>query len=381
MTFLKNALITLLACLSLLTLALFITGHDYIFTAVQRTYLAGHVTANINDHKVFKTHTIENVNPSVLELHPDYKGDLPAALRTELKKDGAIAFLILKNGKVIAENYFKGYTNRSKTNSFSMAKTVLTLMLGVAIERGYVEGLDQKLTDFLPEFKDDPMAATATIGHLSWMNSGYEWSEHYYTPLSPTVELLYGDDVRSFLLDGQFTAKPGEFWEYSSASTQLLGIVLLRAIRKAGNANSLSEFLSEVLWQPMQMNDSALWHTDDNDMEHVYCCINTNARNFSKLGQLMLNQGRWNEQQLVPANFIAKMIEPNNKLFYGLSTWLGMHKSPAHYIFSGHLGQYIIVVPEHDMVIVRLGEKSPAGAFLEDSVPHYIDMALTLSQQ
>ena len=380
MPFIKKALIFVIACLALVTLGLFATGHGYIFTAIDRVYLAGNVTANINDHTVFETHEIESTNPAALELHPNFKGGVSGAFKAELESDGAIAFLVVKNGQVIVEDYFKGYTDRSKTNSFSMAKTVLTLMLGVAIERGYVKGLDQKLTDFLPEFKDDPLAAKATIGQLSWMNSGYEWTEHYYTPFSPTVELLYGDDVRSFLLDRHFSAEPGEFWEYSSASTQLLGIALLRAMRKAGNTDSLSEFLSEAFWQPLQMNDSALWHTDNNNMEMVYCCINTNARNFAKLGQLMLNKGKWNEQQLVSSEFIAKMIKPNDKEFYGLSTWLGMHKSPAHFIFSGHLGQYIIVVPEHDMVVVRLGERSPEGEFLETSVPNYIKKTLELIQ-
>lgn len=380
MKFLKNSLLTILVCLVIITVAVSATGHGYIFTALQRTYLAGYATANINDHLVFQTHEIKSTNPTPLERHADYKGGVPAALKTELENDGAIAFLVIKNGKVIVEDYFKGYHDRSKTNSFSMAKTVLTLMLGIAIERGYIEGLNQSLTDFLPEFKDDPLAATATIGQLSWMTSGYEWTEHYYTPFSPTVELLYGDDLRSFLLDGEFSAEPGDFWEYSSASTQLLGIALLRAMRKAGNNDSLSDFLSEALWQPLQMNDSALWHTDGNHMEHVYCCINTNARNFAKLGVLMLNNGNWNGEQLLPAQFIAKMIEPVQTQSYGLSTWLGMHKSPAHYLFSGHLGQYIIVVPEHDMVVVRLGERSPPGGFLETNIPNYIDTALRLIQ-
>ena len=380
MTFLRNTLIIIFICLALLSAGLFISGHGYIFTAVQRTYLAGHATANINDHEVFKTHTIENGEPSLLELHEDFKGGVSGAFKTELENDGAIAFLVIKDGKVIVEDYFKGYNDRSKTNSFSMAKTVLTLMVGVAIERGYIDGLDQKITDFLPEFNDDPLAKSATIGHLSWMTSGYEWTEHYYTPFSPTVELFYGDDLRTFLLDGKFSAKPGEFWEYSSASTELLGIALLRAMRKAGNSDSLSEFLSEALWQPMQMNDSALWHTDDNNMEHVYCCINTNARNFAKLGLLMMNNGRWDNQQIVPAEFIGKMIEPDHTQTYGLSTWLGMHKSPAYYLFSGHLGQHIIVVPEHDMVVVRLGERSPSpnGDFLATSAPNYIQAALAL---
>jgi len=175
-----------------------------------------------------------------------------------------------------------------------MAKTVTTLLIGIAIEEGYIRDLDQEIVDFLPEFKDDPIGKTATIRQLSLMNSGYEWDENYYTPFSPTVELYYGSDVENFVLNGSFSAEPGSFWEYSSASTQLLGIFLLRALQKPAAAMTLSEYLSEKIWKPMGMNDDALWHTDNQGMELTYCCLNTNARNYAKLGLLMLNKGRWN---------------------------------------------------------------------------------------
>ncbi len=378
----KKGLILLLAILIIATAGLYLSGHAYVFTAIQRTYLAGHPTANINDQQEFKTRVIKTANPEALATAANSnRYALSESQKQALENDGAIAFMVIKDGEVVIENYFKGYDDRSQTNSFSMAKTVLTLMLGIAIEQGHIKSLDQPLTDFLPEFKNDPIGTKSTIGQLSWMNSGYEWTEHYYTPFSPTVELYYGDDVIDFLLNREFSAKPGSFWEYSSASTQLLGIALLRALKAAGVADNLSDYLSQTLWQPMQMNDDALWHTDNNGMELVYCCVNTNARNFAKLGLLMLNKGQWQGQQLVPSDFIERMITPEGKQFYGLSTWLGMHKQPAHYLYSGHLGQYIIVVPEHNMVVVRLGESSPTGDFLEDSAPGYIQLALEQLQR
>ena len=130
----------------------------------------------------------------------------------------------------------------------------------------------------------------------------------------------------------------------------------------------------------MQMNDDALWHTDNEGMELVFCCLNTNARNFAKLGQLMLNNGNWQGRQLVPSQFIQTMITPVGKPFYGYSTWLGLDKNPAYYHFSGHLGQYIIVVPEHQMVVVRLGERTdPDEDFREDTSPEYVRQAMGLA--
>ena len=187
------------------------------------------------------------------------------------------------------------------------------------------------------------------------MTSGYEWDEHYYSPFSPTVQLLYGDDVASFVLDGRFTRAPESFFYYSSASTQLLGIALTRALQRRDPALTLSAYLGEKLWQPLGMNDDALWHLDDNGMELAYCCINTNARNFARLGQLMLQNGSWNGRQLVNAAFIEAMRTPQRQPYYGYATWLTYERDTPYYAFNGHLGQYIIVVPAHDLVIVRLG--------------------------
>ena len=369
------ALLPLLAIIGLL-----ITGHGYIFTAVERTYLQGNSTANINDHIAFDTNVINTQSPSPLPQSADYnQGKLSSDTLTVLNKYGTAAYLVIKDGEVIQEHYLNGYHDRSKTNSFSMAKTVLTLLVGVAIEEGIIDSLEQPLTDFLPEFAQDPYGKNATIGQLSLMNSGYDWTEHYYSPFSPTVELMYGSNVEGFLVNRHFSSEPASFFEYSSASTQLLGIVLKRALTKAGKPQTLSQFLSSRIWQPLQMNDDALWHTDSKGMELVYCCINTNARNYAKLGMLMLNMGQWHGQQIIPADYIQSMTTPVATEFYGYSTWINNTFSPNYYWFSGHLGQYIIVIPEHDMVVVRLGETRASDTdFRSVEVPMLINEALRL---
>jgi len=378
MKIIKTILVSLLAIIILGVALLYVSGHGYIVTGVQRTYMVGNVTAHINDHDVFETRVIKTSDKQALPKHVDYnKKALPAAAIDQLKKYDSAAYLVLQNGEVLHESYFSDYHNRSKTNSFSMAKTVTTMLLGIAIAEGHVTGLDQPITDFLPEFKNDPLGSKATIGQLSSMTSGYDWDEHYYSPFSPTVELLHGDNIREFLVERQFTSEPGTYWYYSSASTQLMGIFLERALQQAGAAQNISEYLSEKIWQPLKMNDDALWHLDDNGMELVFCCLNTNARNYAKLGLLMSNNGQWNNQQIIPADFVQQMITPGLERGYGLSTWLGMHESPAYFWFSGHLGQYIISIPEHNMVVVRLGERSePAG----ESVKKLIDIALELAK-
>ena len=357
MKFINRLLYATALTILILIITLRITGNGYVVTALKRTYWVGEKTANINDHEQFETRIIKAGKASPLPKHDLYNNKtLPSEFLVELNKYNTAAFLVIKDGQVISENYLNGYNDRSKTNSFSMAKTVTALLLGIAIEEGHIKSLDQKITDFLPEFSNDQLAKNATIGHLAKMNSGYEWDEHYYSVLSPTVELVYGDDVTDFLLKGHFSSKPGEYWEYSSASTQLMGIIISRALQQAGAAENLSDYLSRKIWQPLGMNDDAPWHLDNNGMELVFCCINTNARNYAKLGLLMMNDGKWNEQQIVPSHYIKQMISPVGSDEYGLSTWLSYDNELPFYWFSGHLGQYIINIPEHNMVVVRLGE-------------------------
>jgi len=376
MKIIRKGLIGLAAIILLSIAGLYASGYGYIVTSVQRTYLVGNVTANINDHEVFATRTVKTGSQGILPKHSDYnQHTLPPEVISEMQKYGTAAYLILQDGELIHESYFGDYHERSKTNSFSMAKTVTTLMLGIAIAEGHVESLDQPITDFLPEFKDDPLGNKATIGQLSLMTSGFDWDERYYSPFSPTVELLYGDDVREFLLTRKFSSEPGSYWYYSSASTQLMAIFLERALKHAGAAENLSEYLSEKIWQPLQMNDDALWHLDNNGMELAFCCLNSNARNYSKLGLLMNQNGNWNGEQLIPSEFVQQMITPESVQHYGLSTWLALDHAPAHFWFSGHLGQYIVSVPEHDLVVVRLGERTKPA---DRTVPALIDVALEL---
>ncbi len=372
----KKFFFVLLSIIITLLVLLFITGHAYILTALSRTYLVGNTTANINDHQQFDTRIIKNGNVQVWQKATSYPKPLPVELTDYLIKYDAIAFLVIQNGQLISENYFKNYNQNSKTNSFSMAKTILTLMLGKAIEEGYIESFNQPATDFLPEFKDDPKGKLATVGSFSSMTSGYDWDEHYYSPFSPTVELFYGDDVENFVLSGYFSSKPEDTFYYSSASTQLLAVVLHRALKAKNPEWTLSSYLSEKFWRPLGMNDDALWHLDAQGMELAYCCVNTNARNFAKFGQLMLQNGHWNGQQLISADFVQQMHQPFKADNYGYSIWLNGKNDPDYYAFRGHLGQRIIIVPEKDLVIVRLGETR--GEDIERAESFYITQVLKM---
>ena len=380
--FLKYSALSLFALIATGALALMLSGYGYILTGISRTYLIGHATANIDDHAQFETHTIKAATPNPWAKHANYNATpLPAALTAYLDKYETAAFMVIKDGQVLSEHYLNGYDERSKTNSFSMAKSVVTMLLDIAIQEGHVESLNQPLTDFLPEFKDDKNAKTATIGQLSLMTSGFDWEEAYYSPFSPTVELVYSQDIAKFLFSRSFSDVPGERFYYSSASTQLLAIALTRAIRQKYPEMSLADYLSEKLWKPLGMNDDALWHTDGQGLELAYCCISSNARNFAKFGQLLLNDGQWQGKQLLSKDFAIAMRTPQRVGSYGYSLWINQANTPPFYQLQGHLGQYVTVIPSENMLVVRLGrQRDRTTDSLNGIVPIYVKHAMAIAE-
>ena len=351
--------IVIIICI--LILILYATGNDYIFRGVKLTYMKGESTANINDYKDFDNNVIMAGAPRVWQQHIDYNQfPLSPKFEKEMNDYGSAAFIVIKDNQLLSEHYFNGYAQNSLTNSFSMAKTFTTMMLGKAIEQGYIKGLDQKITDFLPEFKNDKFGAECTVGDLSAMTSGYDWDEDYYFPLNPTAKAYYGDDIVKQMLDRKFVAQPGGHFKYQSSDTQLLGIVIQRAI----NNKSLAQYFQEEFWQPMGMELDAQWSKDNpKGMEKTYCCFNADARDFAKLGQLLLNDGNWYGKQILDSAFVKKMVLPNTKAFnpnepkiYGYSVWMDYDYKTPFYTMLGHLGQRVIVIPSEKLVVVRTGK-------------------------
>lgn len=381
-------ILTIIICVTII--ALFLTGNDYIIRGVKLTYLKGHKTANIDDYKDFDNNVILAGNPQPWSKHPDYNRlKLTQTLENELTQFESAAFVVIKDGQLLSEHYFNNYNDQSLTNSFSMAKTITTMMLGKAIEQGYIKSLDQKITDFLPEFKDDEFGKHCTIGDLSAMTSGFDWEEDYYFPLNPTAKAYYGDNIEEQMLSYKFVASPGGKFKYQSGDTQLLGIILQRATGK-----SLSQYFSDHFWKPMGMERDAQWSKDNEDgMEKAYCCFNSNAKDFAKLGQLLLNNGKWNDQQILDSAFVQKMVTPNAKAFdqgqvpiYGYSVWTDYHYQPQFYAMLGHLGQRTIVVPSENLVIVRLGKMKdninpPKGALPDADIYIFVDEVMKMIQK
>lgn len=344
---------------------LYLFDSTYILKGIRVVYFTGHKTAFIDDFPYFDNRTVEN---KTVQPWKEASQNTPLKPTERLKKTnkklGTIAYLIIKDGKILYEKYAEDYAKDSKTNSFSMAKSITSVLLFKAIQDGYIKSLNQPIIDFYPEFKG-AYAKETTVGDLASMASGLNWDEHYYSPFSMTAKAYYDDNISDLIESLSIDEQPGESFKYLSGNTQLLGMIITKAV-----GTSLSEYLSKSIWKPLGMRGTAYWQLDDvnNGMEKTYCCLASNARDFAKVGKLFLQDGKWNDQQIIDSKFVKKATTPRfaNSPHYGYGFWLSDYKNKDIFSMRGILGQYVISIPEDDLIIVRLGHKRE-----EEKVNHY----------
>ena len=357
MKLLKFSFKLLVFCFVLLNVYIVVSGKTYVYKALKVGYLKGHNTATIEDYKYFENRIVEKGTGIQWPQASDYnKQEISPELRARLEKNKSIAFTVIQKDSILYETYWGIGSRTSRTNSFSMAKSVVAMLIGVAIQDGYIESIDQKITDFIPEYDrpGDHFNKEVTIKHLLTMSSGMDWNEDYYNPFGVTAEAYFTKNLNDLMLSIDFTEKPGEKWHYQSGSTQLMGLIIERS-----TGTSLSAYLSEKLWQPINATDQAEWMIDKQDgVEKAYCCINSNALDFARFGQLYLDKGNWNGVQLIDSSFVEASLSADLEAHYGYSWWLyeTQYKYPV-YTMRGVNGQYVIVVPALELVAVRLGHK------------------------
>lgn len=349
----KKILKGILVAVAVIVALTYAFGYDYLFQGIRQTYLRGETGSSINDGKYFASNVIAKSNSIPWEKDSLYnKTPLPKNLVQDLKGSNSASFLVIKNGKLVHEEYWEGKNQNSKTNSFSIAKGVTVMLLGKAIEENKIESLNQKYSDFFGNYANVEFGKNLTLGELATMEAGLDWEEDYKNPFLPNAKAYYGKSLKEAVFLRGFKYEPGKKFEYQSGATQLLGFALRKSMQK-----TLADYASEKLWKPLGMEQNAAWSTDDFGMEKAFCCIHSTSRDFAKLGQLFLNDGKFNGQQIFDASFMEKMRSPTklSKGIYGMGLWINNDSALKHYYFQGLYGQYIIIVPKKNLVIVRTG--------------------------
>ena len=343
-----------------LVLLLYAFNLEYLIKGVRTIYLTGNNTAFISDYEYFDNRDIKSLNPQPWALHKKYNTVSESDALQNLNAGGKTkSFLVIKNDSILFEKYYDGYDQNSLSNSFSVAKSIVTSMMGKAIMEGKIKGLDQPVSDYFEEYKEG-LASVLTVGDLATMSSGMDWSEKYYSVINITSESYFTKDLRSVILRQKIIDKPGQGFRYSSGDTQLLGMVIEKA-----TGVSLSEYLSEKFWKPMGAENNALWQIDSENygMEKAYCCIAATARDFARFGKLYINKGKWNDEVILDSSFVELSIQPSFKdsPYYGYGWWLYDYEGKKVFTMNGHRGQFVISFPEENIIIVRQGDFNEKG--------------------
>ena len=280
------------------------------------------------------------------------------------KKNETVAFLIIKNDSIIKEDYFLGYDENSMTNSYSMSKSIISFLFLKSIEEGTIPSLNSKLTDYFPVFNESN-GGNVTLSDLSTMSSGLVWEENYKDLMGITAQAYVTKDLNKLMMGSKFSGDSGDKFKYLSGNTQLLAM----AIEKA-NSSTIQELTYKWLWNPMGAKNDALWMIDskEKNMTKAYCCLSSNAKDFAKVGLVYKNFGKINEQKLIDSSFISMSIKPrfNSNPIYGYGLWIGKQNNIDFFSLRGHQGQYVIVIPEEDVIIVRLGKRKSRGSDLNN---------------
>tara|TARA_Y100001970_G_scaffold104431_2_gene130809 strand:+ start:665 stop:1840 length:1176 start_codon:yes stop_codon:yes gene_type:complete len=304
---------------------------------------------------------------------------------------GSHALLIYQGGEVILEKYFDGFDAQTISDTQSMHKTVLAMLVGIALDEGVIKSIDEPASNYLDEWKNDSRKLI-TIKHLLQQSSGLDYPGFSYHPLSDFNKLMLGEDVTKMTLQQKVYRKPNEVFEYNGVNPQNLGLLLQRAYGKR-----YADLLSEKLWQKIAEDDATvILDSEKYKMPRTYCCLNATARDWLRIGILILNEGKLGQKQIVPKSWIRNMkIPAETNANYGYLTWLGtehqenriynpkssatgFHSEPFDdrdiVYLDGFGGQRVYIIPSKELVLVRTGATQMSW---DDSVlPNIMSRAL-----
>jgi CubicO group peptidase (beta-lactamase class C family) len=321
--------------------------------------------ANITDYKKFSNRPLVAPSGNTFHFHKSDSVKAPKSITLNnkhtmdfarwLEKTKTIGFMVVRNDSVLYENYLNGYEEESIMTSFSMAKSVTSLLIGCAIDEGLIKSTDEYVGAYIPDFNEEGLKEIKII-HLLQMTSGIDFNESYYNPLGQAALYYYGRNLRKYVARMKSQGKPGGSFNYASGDTQVLGLVLEKALK----GKKVTEYLQEKIWTPLGMEFDASWSIDKkkDGMEKTFCCLNARMRDYAKIGRLMLNKGEWDGRQIVSKTWIEQSTKVDtsdgSSWYYQHQWWLPSKE--GDFMAQGILGQFMYVNPAKNLIILRLGK-------------------------
>ena len=267
------------------------------------------------------------------------------------------SLIIIHNGEILLEKYGLDFTETGRWTSFSMAKSFTSVLVGAAIKDGYIKSVDQYITDYLPELRGSAYEGVS-IEQLLMMKTGVKWNENYDDPDSDVALFLDHkaeagtDETISYMKTLARASEPGSLWNYNTGETNLIGVLVSRATGKA-----LSDYLSEKVWRPFGMQQDATWLLSDTGIEISGCCIQAATRDYARFGLFMLNDGKINDELILPDDWIKRSTTSYadthyDDLGYGYQWWV---LDDTTYMARGIFGQGVLIDTRRNLVIALNG--------------------------
>lgn len=291
-----------------------------------------------------------------------YKGET-RKISDFLARTETTGFIVVRDDTILYEKYSLGNTEESKATSWSVAKSFVSALFGIAIQEGHIKSIEESVTDYVPALAPSGYNGVRLKDVLQ-MSSGVRFNEDYSDLTSDINRLNYVFAFNTPLVDFVNTLKqerrPGTYHNYVSMDTQVLGMVITEA-----TGRPLTEYLEEKLWKPMGMESDATWQIDSTGMEAAFMGLNVVLRDYARFGRLYLHRGNWNGTQLVPEQWVKASITPDAPhlmpgkrdtskftLGYGYQWWIPENAN-GDFMAIGVYGQSIYVSPRNRIVIAR----------------------------
>ena len=351
---LKRFFLIVFSLLIMINLAILITGKTYLYKGIQATYLKGKSGPGIYDSLIFKNSEIRR-GTSFQKWQEGNLKSLKEEHISALEALNTTSFLVIQNEEIIYENYWGDHTKQTRSNSFSAAKSIVGLLIGIAIDQGDINSFDTPVNDYLMFVDDDSL----TIRHLLKMSSGLIWRESGSNPLSENAAAYYGSDLNTFMRRSKFDGTQNTMFEYKSGNSQLLGMLLEKA-----TGMSIASYMEKMVWQKLGTEKDAFWSLDQADgIAKTFCCYYATTRDYARLGQLVNQQGVWRGDTIISPEIMNELTDfavlKDGSIIsnYGLHYWLLDQPDRKVVYARGILGQYIISIPSLDIVVVRTGHE------------------------
>lgn len=265
------------------------------------------------------------------------------------------SLVVLKDGQLAFEGYYQGTQAEDRRISWSIAKSFLSALMGVAVAEGAIQSLDDPVTDYLPGLLGRAYDG-ASIRDVLHMASGVEFNEDYLDPKSDINKmgraLALGGSIDDYAAGfRKRDREPGEKWKYVSIDTHVAGMVIRAAMGK-----SIIELLDEKIIQPLGLEQPPYYLTDGYGVAFVLGGLNMRTRDYARFGQLFLQQGEWNGQQIVPPEWVLESTTPSaptedGRIQYGYQWWVPADAAEGEYFARGIYGQYVYVDTANNVVI------------------------------